>query len=234
MPATGNDLLQLASRHINEKYQLGIEVPKDNANWTGPWDCAQFASRVGFQVSGVLYGCFNDLGNPATADAYTGYWDRDAAVLGHIVTIEEAGRTPGAAVLRRPQAGSIGHIVFSDGTGGTVEAHSHADGVIKSHLAGRRWDMGILIPEITYQPGASITVPPPATTIFRLTLPPMSGPVVQQIQTNLKQKGFDPGTIDGVFGPHTQAAVTALQLTLGLTPDGEVGPTTAKALGISL
>ncbi len=62
----------------------------------------------------------------------------------------------------------------------------------------------------------------------------MHGPVVQQIQTSLKSNGFDPGVIDGVFGPHTQAAVTAFQLSLDLNPDGEVGPITAKALGIIL
>ncbi len=146
MPANGNDLLQLALNHVGEKYQLGIEVPKDNANWSGPWDCAEFTSWVVFQVSGLLYGCFNDFGNPATADAYTGYWDRDAAVLGNIIPIDEAGRTPGAALLRRPPPGGIGHVVFSDGTGGTVEAHSKADGVIRGQVGGRHWDMGILVP----------------------------------------------------------------------------------------
>ena len=234
MSANGVDLVQLGLKHVGEKYHLGAAVPKDNANWTGPWDCAEFASWIVFQVSGVLYGCSNDSGNPATADAFTGFWDRDAAHLGHIIPIEEAGRTPGAAVLRRPPPGGIGHVVLSDGMGGTVEAHSSADGVVQLKLAGRRWDMGILVPAITYQPLNPVTVPSPPTKIYRLAIPPMSGPVVQQIQTGLKQKGFDPGAIDGTFGPHTQAAVAALQISLGLTPDGEVGPLTAKALGLTL
>jgi catechol 2,3-dioxygenase-like lactoylglutathione lyase family enzyme len=234
MSANGADLLQLGLKHVGEKYHLGAAVPKDNAKWTGPWDCAEFASWIVFQVAGVLFGCSNDSGNPATADAYTGFWDRDAGVRGHIIPIDEAGRTPGAAVLRRPGPSGIGHIVLSDGMGGTVEAHSSADGVIQSKLAGRRWDMGILIPEINYQPLNPVTVPPPPSKIYRLAIPPMHGPMVQQIQTNLKQKGFDPGVIDGNFGPHTQAAVTALQLSLGLNPDGEVGPLTAQALGLTL
>lgn len=187
-----------------------------------------------FQASEVLYGCFNNSGNPATADAFTGFWDRDAAGMGHIVTIEEAGRTPGAVVLRRPQAGGIGHVVLSDGKGGTIEAHSTKDGVIRSSLAGRRWDFGILVPGIDYTPRAAVTVPGPPAIILRLTVPPMSGAVVKQIQKKLKAKGFHPGTVDGVFGPHIQAAVTGLQLSLGLNPDGEVGPITAKALGITL
>jgi N-acetylmuramoyl-L-alanine amidase len=230
MPAAGTDLVNLASKHFGEKYHLGIMVPKDHANWSGPWDCAEFASWVIFQTAGVLYGCFNDFSNPSSADAYTGYWDRDAGILGHIITLEEAARTPGAAVLRRPAPGANGHIVFSDGTGGTVEAHSTADGVIKSTLAGRRWDMGILVPEIGYTVQDPVTVVPPATPIYRLTTPPMSGPAILDIQNKLKAKGFNPGTIDGVFGPHTQAAVVAFQVSLGLTADGEVGPLTAKAL----
>ncbi len=234
MSTSGADFLQLAAKHIGEKYHLGIRVPKDNAKWTGPWDCAEFVSWVVFQSSEILYGCFNNSGNPATADAFTGFWDRDAAGLGHIVTIEEAGRTPGAAVLRRPQAGGIGHVVLSDGKGGTIEAHCTKDGVIRYTLAGRRWDFGILVPGIDYTAGAKVTVASPPATIFRLAVPPMSGPVVKQIQKKLKTKGFDPGTVDGVFGPHTQAAVTALQLSLGLNPDGEVGPITAKALAMTL
>ncbi len=234
MPARGADLLQLGLKHVGEKYHLGIQVPKDNDNWIGPWDCAEFASWIVFQVSEVLFGCFNDSGNPASADAYTGYWDRDATTIGHIIPLDEAARTPGAAVLRRPAPGANGHIVLSDGKGGTVEAHSTADGVIQSQLANRRWDMGILVPEIAYQPLDPVTVAPPQTIIYRLAIPPMHGPVLQQIQNKLKQKGFDPGVVDGVFGPHTQAAVVALQLSLGLTPDGEVGPKTAEALGLPL
>ena len=234
MPATGADLLNLAVQHVGETYHLGIFVPKDNPNWKGPWDCAEFTSWIVFQTAGVLYGCFNDFSNPATADAYSGYWDRDAAVLGNIVTLEEAARTPGAFVLRRPAASGIGHVVLSDGAGGTVEAHSSADGVIKSKLANRRWDTGILIPEVAYAQQAPVAVPPPATPVFRLTTSLMHGPVVQQIQSKLKDQGFDPGSADGVFGPHTQAAVSAFQLSLGMTPDGEVGPLTAKALGIAL
>lgn len=234
MPATGTDLVNLGLKHVSEKYHLGILAPKDNANWKGPWDCAEFASWIVYQTAGVLYGCFNDFSRPSTADAYTGYWDRDAAVLGHIITLEEAARTPGAAVLRRPAPGATGHIVLSDGKGGTVEAHSTADGVIRSHLAGRRWDMGILVPEIKYQALDPVPVPPPSVTIYRLTTPLMHGPVVTQIQMRLKEEALDPGQPDGVFGPHTHAAVVAFQCAHGLTPDGEVGPVTAKALGITL
>ena len=234
MPATGTDLVSLASKHVEEKYQLGIRVPKDHPGWTGPWDCAEFASWVVFQASGILYGCFNDFSSPSSADAYTGYWDRDAAILGNIITVEEAARTPGAAVLRRPAPGAIGHIVFSDGKGGTIEAHSTRRGVIRSTLAGRRWDMGILVPELTYDALEAVLVERPSTAIYRLAMPLMSAPVIREIQVKVKAAGFDPGAPDGMFGPHTQAAVVAFQAFHGLNPDGEVGPVTARALGVTL
>jgi len=233
-PADGNSLLRLAHQHVGEKYVLGALAPKNNPDWIGPWDCAEFASWLVFQIAAKLYGCRRDFGDPATADAYTGYWARDAKSLGQIVSLESASRTAGAFVLRIPQAGAIGHIVLSDGAGGTVEAHSSNDGVITSTLAQRRWDTGVLIAGIQYTQGAAVSVAPPQTAVYRLMMPVMSGNEVLKMQRKLKAAGFDPGTIDGEFGPHTQAAVVAFQLSSGLTPDGEVGPQTAQALGVQL
>ncbi len=232
--ASGERLLQLARQHVGEKYVLGALAPKNNADWKGPWDCAEFASWLTYQTAATLYGCDRDFGDPATADAFTGFWERDAKTSGQIVSIEQAGRTPGAFVLRVPQPGAIGHIVISDGAGGTVEAHSSKDGVIQSVVGGRRWDMGVLVPAITYTQGSAVPISPPSTVIYRLTAPLMTGDKVKEIQQKLKAAGFDPGSIDGEFGPHTHAAVVAFQLSLGMLPDGEVGPQTASALGIAL
>src|SRR5260370_7239745 len=202
----------MAREGIGEEYVLGVLVPENNSAWTGPWDCSEFASWVVFQTSATLYGCDRDFGNPANADAFTGYWDRYAKSLGQIISIEQAARTPGAAVLRIPQTGATGHIVISDGTGGTVEAHSSKDGVIKSALANRRWDMGILVPEIAYTQGSVVPVPPPGTVIYRLATPMMTGEKVQEIQQSLKPARFDPRQIDGQFAPHTHSSVVAFQL----------------------
>jgi len=231
---TGDKILQVAARHLGEKYVLGVLVPKDNPNWKGPWDCAEFVSWSVFQASGALYGCERDNRDPATADAFTGYWDRDSRNLGRIISLDEATRTPGAAVLRFPKVGAVGHIVLSDGLGGTVEAHSPADGVIKSKLAQRRWDTAILVPGVTYNMGPSVPLALPSVIIYRLAQPIMTGDKVKEIQQALIAKGFDPGTPDGEFGPHTNAAVVAFQLSGGMIPDGEVGPQTARALGILL
>jgi N-acetylmuramoyl-L-alanine amidase len=231
----GMAIVGLAGRHIGERYVLGALAPKDNSQWTGPWDCAEFASWLTFQVSSTLYGCHRDTDDPSVADAYTGYWARDAKALGIQISMEQAARTPGAAVLRVPQAGATGHIVISDGKGGTIEAHSTKRGVIASTLTGRRWDMGILVPGLSYEENATTpVVQPPATTIYRLTDPNMTGPTVKKIQRALNAAGFHCGRADGEFGPHTQAAVVAFQLSSGLVGDGEFGLLAAKRLGVAL
>ena len=57
-----------------------------------------------------------------------------------------------------------------------------------------------------------------------------SGSDVLTLQTTLKQLGFDPRGVDGVFGAGTEAAVIAFQKAKGLMPDGIVGPGTMAAL----
>ena len=54
------------------------------------------------------------------------------------------------------------------------------------------------------------------------------------VQTRLNVLGTNPPlTIDGNYGPMSQAAVMAFQRSKGLTVDGVVGPQTLAALGIS-
>src|SRR3954470_2214948 len=230
---TGSALLQKAARHTGEAYHLGVLVAKDNAAWKGPWDCAEFASWCVYQLTNQLYGCDNNHGNPVRADAFSGYWKRDAAAIGTIVPVDVAAQTEGAVVLRYPQPNLIGHVVFSDGAGGTIEAHSTATGVIRSGLAGRRWDTRVLVPGIEYsQSGAAAIVTPPLLVV-RLTTPLTRGAMVKEIQRKLKAGGFHPGAIDGIYGMQTVAAVSAFQIASGLLADGEVGLETASALGIA-
>lgn len=60
-----------------------------------------------------------------------------------------------------------------------------------------------------------------------------SGPLVKQLQQRLKEKGFNPGTIDGVFGLGTKSAVRDFQKANKLEADGVVGQKTWNALGMS-
>lgn len=60
-----------------------------------------------------------------------------------------------------------------------------------------------------------------------------SGATVTEIQTRLKEWGYYSGTVDGVYGSKTEAAVRYFQSSNGLTADGQVGNQTLAALGIT-
>ncbi len=234
MPVNGKEFVKLARKHVGERYVLGTLVPKDNWEWKGPWDCSEFASWLVYQVSEELYGCDNNSRSPSSADAYTGFWGRDVKRIGIKISVDQAARTRGAFVLRAPLPGEIGHIVVSDGKGGTVEAHSSRRGVIESVLSGRMWDTGILIPGIEYEEENPVELTEPRTVVLRMTNPPMKGSIVRKVQRALLENGFDPGPLDGSYEELTRAAVLAFQSTRGLVVDGEVGEKTARALGVDL
>ena len=92
---TGQQIFDLATPHVGEPYVFGAVVAKDNPNWHGPWDCAEFVSWCVYQAAGTLYGCSNDKAKPSLADAYTGYWARDARELGHRITVAVRRRADG-------------------------------------------------------------------------------------------------------------------------------------------
>jgi hypothetical protein len=230
---TGQDLVALGNRHLDEAYVLGAFAPKDNPNWRGPWDCAEFVSWLTFQCTGTLVGCTSNTGNPALADAFSGAWARDARAHRRI-TIEQARATAGAILIRKPSGSGIGHVVVSRGDGTTVEAHSRPRGVTNDKVDGRHWDLCMLLPGVQYPDELAMGVfTPPASVVLSLKRPAMRGPIVENLQKALQARGFDPGEIDGVFGPHTEAAVLGFQLANDLVPDGQAGPVTRKALGLA-
>jgi peptidoglycan hydrolase-like protein with peptidoglycan-binding domain len=57
-----------------------------------------------------------------------------------------------------------------------------------------------------------------------------TGPAVVQLQQVMTTLGYYSGTIDGVYGEDTAAAVQTMQEDLGVTPDGIYGPETHAAL----
>jgi len=230
--ATGADMLTLAQTRIGEKY-AHVQVPKNNPNWKGPWDCSEFMSWLVFQTAGILYGCLDDTANPAVAKAFTGAWQTDSAKRGNRIPTDQAAGTLGAMLLRYPPQGGMGHIVLCDGAGGTVEAMDTVHGLVASTVHGRRWDTGVLIPGVTYGTAGTVNVTAPPR-IYRQGAGGLDPNVVRAIQQALIAAGLDPGPADGVYGANTTAAVAAFQDVNGLVGDGEVGPLTAAKLGVTI
>lgn len=56
----------------------------------------------------------------------------------------------------------------------------------------------------------------------------------KEVQTVLKKWGYYTGSVDGINGPQTKAAVKKFQRKYGLTADGIVGPLTASKMGLKV
>jgi N-acetylmuramoyl-L-alanine amidase len=230
---TGPEILRLAESRLGEKY-LNVLVPKDNPQWHGPWDCAEFASWVVYQVTGQLYGCTDNTAPPAAAEAYSGAWSRDAArgVLRN-VTRADANVLAGAFLIRKPpMPGKMGHVAISNGEGKVIEAAGMGLGVRRGSIEGRLWHHCSLIPGVEYAVTGVPVAPKPLPHLLQLDDPRMEGPLVRKVQLALKAAGFSPGPVDRQYGPNTVAAVYAFQKSNRLIGDGIVGPMTAKKLGL--
>lgn len=226
---TGDAIIRTAEAHLREPYILGARAPMGNSKWAGPWDCAEFVSWCVFQTTGILFGT-KPRTDPVLADAFTGFWFDQARDEQAGIEIEAAVGIVGAVLLRAPTSQAIGHIAFSDGAGGTIEAFNKKHGVIRSKATGRRWDIGVLVPGVSYfQSDEPVPFEPPVG-VLRLTQPLTRGPLVKKVQRALIAAGFSPGKADGVYGPQTAHAVRDFQSTRDLVADGEVGSATLKAL----
>jgi hypothetical protein len=63
-----------------------------------------------------------------------------------------------------------------------------------------------------------------------LTTPRAQGSAVEELQRRLAELGYQPGPVDGIFGPQTEEAVRSFQRLNGGSADGIVGPLTWAAL----
>ncbi|WP_088554756.1 PGRP and LysM peptidoglycan-binding domain-containing protein [Calderihabitans maritimus] len=81
-------------------------------------------------------------------------------------------------------------------------------------------------------PGQIINIPigAPGVDFFPTLRRTSRGPAVRVLQLLLTRAGFDPGPIDGIFGPRTEAAVKAFQRQKGLPVTGVVDTNTWIAL----
>ena len=100
-------------------------------------------------------------------------------------------------------------------------------------------EVEIITPEKPSRPEVDIAKPSAATTEPALNdvsesqaalASPDNSVHIKDIQTALKNAGFDPGPVDGTMGRKTKKAVRDFQAAGGLKVDGKVGPKTWAAM----
>ena len=101
-----------------------------------------------------------------------------------------------------------------------------ADGIVGSQTLSYLNSTGMTAMPTASTSAVSVTI----SSNMPLVLSGSKGDAVRALQTRLNQLGYDCGTIDGVFGPKTLAAVKAFQTAKLLTVDGMVGSQTWGAL----
>lgn len=76
-------------------------------------------------------------------------------------------------------------------------------------------------------PAGVASTPPPAAAAE-----PLAPETVRAIQGRLRQLGFYPGQIDGLWGPSMQSSIQQFQQGRGLQATGQLNPATMTALGL--
>jgi len=78
---------------------------------------------------------------------------------------------------------------------------------------------------------AAVTGGIPVTELDVTKVPALSRDGIRRVQQALKDKGFDPGPVNGVVGARLKDAVNAFQTRYGIGSNGEVDNQTLLALG---
>jgi len=110
------------------------------------------------------------------------------------------------------------HVGYAIGSERVIEARGRDVGVVESKVSG--WDRYGRPPFFLSRE-------------LKLTKPYMRGEDVLEVQRALKESGYDPGQIDGVYGKKTERAVRRFQKANGLKADGIAGKRTFAALGLT-
>ena len=119
----------------------------------------------------------------------------------------------------RVRGGRSVHVGYAIDRNHLVEAKGRDDGVVESRIT--EWDR-FGRPKFFEQ-----------SRELKLTDPYMRGDDVRMLQSALKEQGYDPGQIDGIYGRKTERAVRRFQKDKGLKVDGIAGKRTQEALGLS-
>lgn len=152
---TGRSLASLLLTKLGQKYVFGAAVAKDNMNWIGPWDCAEFVAWGIFQLTGRTLGCRSSAAPNGIRywNSYTGYFAEDLPLFATKISADEAAYTIGAIALRPPTSKRVGHIAVSRGNNSSIEAYDTQHGVISTEFLksnrgwGSYWKLDFLMHE---------------------------------------------------------------------------------------
>lgn len=230
----GSTILDIAKRHLGQKYAFTPTPDYDDPDWKGPFDCAEYASYCTFRAYKIAYGVVPDPAN--RYNSYSGYWQRDAGKHGIRISWRDALHIPGAMLLRFPPGNEpppYGHVAISLGDGGsTYEARGKKFGVMKHTAHGRSWNTGVLIPGVLYDTPDGLGSD---LLLFKVLDPPAGySPIVEEIQKRLVRLGLlAKPQMNGLYDVVTAKAISDFQDKKGIVVDGEVGPETGAALGMA-
>jgi hyperosmotically inducible protein len=148
------------------------------------------------------------------------------------ITRQVEGRLSKDMQLKKVDVRTDGGKVILTGTVPSIGASARASELARD-VAGAR----AVKNELTYDPANRAISPAPRSSkgsAVHASKVGTSGSHAQVMafQQALKDKGFDPGPIDGTVGPRTTAAVRAYQKAEHLTMTGEMNTDTAAKLGV--
>jgi hyperosmotically inducible protein len=134
------------------------------------------------------------------------------------ITGQVAGRLSKDVSMKKVDVRTDGGAVILTGTVASVGASARA-----SELARGVPGVRMVKNELTYTPAAGGSMRASAKG---------SNAQVMGMQQALKDKGFDPGSVDGVMGPKTSSALRAYQKSENLTMTGRLDGDTRAKLGV--
>lgn len=121
------------------------------------------------------------------------------------------------------------HVGYAVSKYYAIESKNRDVGVVQTKIADRGW--GYACRPNWYEDVDPEPEKPVLKRELYYTEPYMRGDDVKEAQTLLSEKGYNPGTIDGVFGRKTEFATKNFQTDNNLTVDGIIGKRTAEKLG---
>jgi peptidoglycan hydrolase-like protein with peptidoglycan-binding domain len=166
-----------------------------------------------------------------TAPFIPGASAQTAAPLTYVQPLSPAGVT--AVQQRLKQAGA--YAGSTDGVWGRDSAtalerfqRSHGLQVVGQLNQATVATLGLNPGELLAVAPAGVPTTPPTVAVAE----PLAPEVVRAIQGRLRQLGFYPGQIDGLWGPAMQSSIERFQQGRGLQATGQLNPATVTALGL--